>query len=163
ASASDLNLALCMRLETSEQRFGILQFLTAKTLGEPRVNRLQQAIGLTVSFLLLPMLGERGGRAELPPAGCLLPRDRQGPTQFGSGTFVAPEPQQHFAARTMQFRGKNPLLGRLRGLHGLSQQIEGDPGLAEAGVGRGKLAKIQGVTVSSRVASIGGNGAAHKR
>src|SRR6266567_271293 len=60
------------------QRLGLLEIRRVKPLGEPRVHRRQQVVGLLALPLGLPQAGQAGGGAQLPGAGLLLARDGQG-------------------------------------------------------------------------------------
>ena len=81
---------LIMCLSSSRSALASLNDDVAGTLDEPIVNRLQEGTGLKVFALVVPILGEAGGGAQLPPTGLLLLSNRQRLMQVGLRFTLSP-------------------------------------------------------------------------
>src|SRR5262249_15898088 len=145
-----------------QERSGIFQICCVETLSEPAVNWFQEGTGLYGSAFVVPMLGEAGGGAQLPPTGLLLPRNRQCPPQSSFRLSFLAQAQQHLAPQGMHFSFKKPLVCYFCCLNCLVEQIEANLRLSEARVGRGEMAKIQRAAVPLSAAFGRRNGVAHQ-
>src|SRR5262249_22728613 len=140
----------------------IFQICCVETLSEPAVNWFQEGTGLCGSAFVVPMLGEAGGGAQLPPMGLLLPRNRQCPPQCSFRLSFLAQAQQHLATQAMQFSFKNLLVGYFCRLNCLVEQIEANLKLTEARVGRGEMGEIQRASVPSSGVLSRRNSAVHQ-
>src|SRR5262249_4903235 len=96
--------------QLGEERFGFFQISRIEAFDEPAGNRLQEGMGLWGFALVVPMLSEGGGSAQLPPTGLLLLRDRQCPPQCSFRLSFLAQAQQHLAPHTIQLSFKEPLV-----------------------------------------------------
>src|SRR5262245_4673759 len=105
---------------------------------------------------------ERKRGAQLPKAGALVMRNRQGPLELDFGLAGSAQGLEQFATKPNELGFEIALFGSRCRLERLIDQVEADLGLGYASVGCGQLAKVQRAK-HPRIKGIGcSNGGLHE-